>query len=160
MHSFGREQRAAQHTLLASSECGGNRSSFIGSDAETFLRRRAFFKSAAAPAASETESIMPKETPPENLLQAKVVFFIPKVIASAFLWLTVRRTSDAIPRRAWLNIPTANAHPSQQRRIFRHHETPVRKIILSCSCWALSVQSFSQASRLSRKARPRTAGRN
>jgi hypothetical protein len=23
---------------------------------------------------------MPKETPPENLLQAKVVFFIPKVI--------------------------------------------------------------------------------
>src|ERR1017187_2323304 len=58
MHSFGESRTQPSTPCSHSMECGGSRSSFIGSDAETFLRRRAFFKSAAAPAASETESIM------------------------------------------------------------------------------------------------------
>src|ERR1017187_6269653 len=58
MHSFGESRTQPSTPCSHSMECGGSRSSFIGSDVETFLRRRAFFKSAAAPAASETESIM------------------------------------------------------------------------------------------------------
>jgi hypothetical protein len=48
---------------------------------EMFLRRRAFFKSAAAPALSEMESIMANSIiVGKHSQQDKVVFFIPKVI--------------------------------------------------------------------------------
>jgi hypothetical protein len=47
------------------------------------LRRLAFFKSAAAPAASETESIMRTESPLENRQQDKVVFVVHEVIRHA-----------------------------------------------------------------------------
>src|ERR1017187_9642265 len=61
MHSFGERRMQPSTPISASGEWGGKRSSLSESDGEMFLRRRAFFKSAAAPAMSETESIMGAE---------------------------------------------------------------------------------------------------
>src|SRR5258708_6651392 len=69
MHSFGESSTQPNTPCSASGECGGKRSTLSESD-EIFLRRRAFFKSAAAPARSETESIilqfLPKRGRKEN----------------------------------------------------------------------------------------------
>jgi hypothetical protein len=52
----------------------------LSESGEVFLRRRAFFKSALAPALSETESIMRTESLLESWRQDKVVYLVHEVI--------------------------------------------------------------------------------
>src|SRR5690348_5835092 len=57
MHSFGESSTQPSTPCSHSGECGGNRST-DGPRCDTAFCRRAFFKSGAAPAVSETESII------------------------------------------------------------------------------------------------------
>jgi hypothetical protein len=61
MHSFGESSTQPNTPCSASGECGGNRSKVGRASARAVFWRRAFFKSAAAPALSEMESIMKQQ---------------------------------------------------------------------------------------------------
>src|SRR5215831_10720669 len=61
MHSFGESNMQPSTPCSASGECGGNRSRVGRASPRAAFCRRVFFKSAVAPAVSETESIMQRE---------------------------------------------------------------------------------------------------
>src|ERR1017187_1056784 len=80
-HSLGESSAQPSTPCSASGECGGSRSMVGRASPRAAFCRRVFFKSAAAPAVSETESIMAHSiTAGKHSQQAKVVFLFHKVI--------------------------------------------------------------------------------